>query len=155
MFTIMCLFCDPVKFMTMQEEVLCSFFFFTLFDTDCDMPLNYSFFFLPKHRSIWHSNPHFCGSYSFISKDTKKHKTNALDLATPVCNSNGKQVSYRYVFLSPKKVIENNYQTLVNDIDVPVCIIYTFIFRTWWYLWSKSEGKHSMRSQFPRWESLF
>ncbi len=40
-------------------------------------------------RSLWQSNPHFCGSYSFRSKKSIELNVCPSDLAEPVIDSNG------------------------------------------------------------------
>jgi spermine oxidase len=40
-------------------------------------------------RSLWQSNPYFCGSYSFRSKKSIEFDVCPSDLAEPVADSNG------------------------------------------------------------------
>ena len=40
-------------------------------------------------RTMWHSNPNFCGSYSYRSNKSKDLDVWASDLAEPVVDSNG------------------------------------------------------------------
>jgi monoamine oxidase len=59
-------------------------------------------------RSLWQSNPHFCGSYSFRSKKSVELDVCPSDLAEPVINSNG---SVR-LFFAGEATHDHRYSTV-------------------------------------------